>query len=167
MHRRPADDDRRSAPVIAYRHVFVVRQKGIIGAKHLSDVRSVMYGRIEIGVVAYRDWQVELGQIHRDENALPNRPCSCADVGTRAQQLAQPRPKCGSLGHIERHQRIERGAPTRDRRRCSRKQAGGNRGCYIENRVTDGHSHLRGDFNRAGAPENSERQVLNREIGLR
>src|SRR5690606_24731304 len=49
---RARDDDARRPPVITDRHVFVIRHQRIVRPEHRPDIRRVIDGAVEVGVIA-------------------------------------------------------------------------------------------------------------------
>ena len=113
-HSSPARHDRGAPTVIRNRHVFVVQEQRVIGAKDSSDVGGVVDRGIKIRVVANRHRKEQFGLIHRHEKiriagsplrieiligrpeAAPSRPLRGPSTGSAPARtrLAGARPQC-------------------------------------------------------------------------
>jgi len=60
-----ADDDRRSATVVADRKVPPIRrQRRLTRAKQFADVGGVLHRRVEVDIVPDGDWQQQVDLVH-------------------------------------------------------------------------------------------------------
>ena len=102
LDRRAADPNRRGAAVIGNRHVFVVRQQRIVGPKRAPGIGGVEDRGVEVGEIADRDRQGDLGLRHRRQ-----MPPQALVAAIRAQAARQRQPERRPRRRSERHEMIE------------------------------------------------------------
>ncbi len=94
--RCPADHDRRAAPVIGDGHPLVVRQQRVFRPEHAAHIPRVVYGGVEIGVVADATGQKQL-----DAGYRPQKPLGTWRV--LRQESADALPQLHGAGARHRH----------------------------------------------------------------
>ena len=146
---------RRSAAVIADRHVFVIGQQRIVGAEQFADVCGVMNADIEIGVIADAERQMQCAFMGRAQEWQDPQPHAVTRQQGK-QRMAQRAPVAGGQGK----QRIERGL--RQRRAHRHGQVVCQPG-QIEHMITDRGSNAgRAIVSRI----DPQRQVLHRKVSV-
>ncbi len=146
-HGSARDHHRRGAAVVADRQPLVVRQQRVVGAEQPADVGGVEHRGVEVGVIADRHRQEQLGALDRHQvffktflflyqcsgdflaQAFPRRPAHRGKAVQRRPAL-----------HAERGE--------------------------VEDLVADGDAGAR-LLLRIFPPEDAERQVLDREVAAR
>ena len=160
--RLAADNDGRRTPVVADRHPFVIGQQRRIGAEQPAHRRRMVDAGIEIGVIADLAGQRHLHRLLRQQAGGPCSLLLAAGLQSFRQGHSQPLPRrlahCHEAVHIACGQRFECALQAR------RPAWAGGGQLQVEQLVADRHS---GAQSPVGPAKASERQVLDREIGLR
>ena len=147
--------------MIAHRDIFVVRQQRIIRTQQLPRIGGVVDTREEVGVVADLRRQMHRAGLRGVKQRRNLRLLAAAE----GEQLGDASAQRATRLAAQSKERVER--RTGGRFRCvhcvAGKKARRERGGNVENLVPDRDA---GASLPCPAAENSERQILNRKIGM-
>jgi hypothetical protein len=148
--------------VIGDRNVFVVRHQRIVRPEHAAGIAGVKDRGEEIGEVAERHRQLELGLRHRDEMLADAGAVRVLGAQGARQAEAQVRP--GPRADL--HQHIDEWRGTGARRLGARAAERRSRRRDVEDLVADRDADARLRCGRRSRAKHAIRQVLNGKVAI-
>jgi hypothetical protein len=158
--------DGRTAPVVPDRHPLVVGQQRVVGPEQLAHRGGVMDARVEVGVVADVARQRHLGLVLRhQQRAGLGMPQRRGARGRGRQALEQRVAQSDARRATVRHEAVQVAQRQRAQQHGDLRVELTQR-VEVEHLVADGHAHPQRVL-RAGTAEPADREVLDREVGVR